>query len=324
MIEDYAERARMRVRMRVWGVLCALGWVSLGSVVAAAEGVSSVQRRAATDFLAAVAAGEPQPIAFALHPLELERLRTRVLPVLREEATRGESAVRTRLFGEAMPLTDIERLTSVDLFRAILRRLVWRGRAYAEIDGVAAVREGERVHLIVQGTTSKDRGSMRVVELVTVMPYGKEWKAAVPDEWRAQIEDLIAGRGAPAPMRSPAASPPSTPRASTERNPAPILALLDAAEKALLDNRCDRYYRDFLSPELRASLSGRTLDTLIKGCERSIAQRELLIAALRIVRRSSPAFEAGGDRAVYDVSGQGLPYDQYILARVEGRWYIAE
>ena len=55
-----------------------------------------------------------------------------------------------------------------------------------------------------------------------------------------------------------------------------------------------------------------------------MASRELLIAALRIVRRTPPAFESGGNRALYDVAGQGLPYDRYVLERVEGRWYIAE
>jgi len=92
----------------------------------------------------------------------------------------------------------------------------------------------------------------------------------------------------------------------------------------LVEGKCDRYYREYLSPELRRTLSGRTLDTLVASCNRSIASRELLIAALRIVRRSAPSFEAGGNRAVYDVEGQGLPYDRYVLERVDGKWYIAE
>ncbi|MFM7432275.1 MAG: hypothetical protein ACKO3O_02125, partial [Gammaproteobacteria bacterium] len=96
------------------------------------------------------------------------------------------------------------------------------------------------------------------------------------------------------------------------------------AEKALVDGKCDRYYRDYLSPELRRSLSSRTLDSLVSGCNRSIASRELLIAALRIVRRTAPALEREGNRAVYDVEGQGLPFDRYVLERIDGRWYIAE
>lgn len=103
-----------------------------------------------------------------------------------------------------------------------------------------------------------------------------------------------------------------------------MLALLDAAEKSLVDGRCDTYYREHLSPELRRTLGARTVDTLISACTRSMGNRELLVAALRIVRRTAPVYEAGGNRAVYDVSAQGLPYDRFVLERIDGRWYIGE
>jgi hypothetical protein len=45
---------------------------------------------------------------------------------------------------------------------------------------------------------------------------------------------------------------------------------------------------------------------------------------LRLVQRTPPVYEAGGERAVYDLTGQGLPYDRYVLERIERRWYIAE
>jgi hypothetical protein len=110
----------------------------------------------------------------------------------------------------------------------------------------------------------------------------------------------------------------------TARNTPGILALLDAAERTLVEGRCDRYYGEYLSPGLRQSLGKRALDTLVTSCSRSVANREVLVAALRLVRRTPPVFEAGGDRAVYDLSGQGLPYDRYVLEQVSGRWYIAE
>jgi hypothetical protein len=100
--------------------------------------------------------------------------------------------------------------------------------------------------------------------------------------------------------------------------------MLGNAEKALLENRCDDYYREYMSPNFRKTLSGKTLGTLINSCRNGIAQREVLIAALRIVRRQSPRYEYDGSRATYDVAGQGLPYDRFTVERVEGRWYIAE
>jgi hypothetical protein len=315
---------------------------------ASAESVTGSQERAAAELLAAIASGDAQAVAFAIHPSELDRLRVMVVQRLRDEAARGESTIRTRLFGDATPIGDIERLTSVNLFRTIARRLTLRARTYDKLDGLTAARDGKFVHVVLKGRQPPDRGRVEVVELVTLVPYGKEWKAAIPLEVEAQIDDLVAGRLRPSASSAAAggagssggasssgsmsrtssgstgstapASAPSTPA----RNTPEILALLDQAEKTLVEGRCDRYYRDFLSPELRRTLSGRTLDALVAACNRSIATRELLIAALRIVRRTAPVFEEGGSRAVYDVEGQGLPYDRYVLERVDGRWFIAE
>ncbi|MBM4198116.1 MAG: hypothetical protein FJ167_08585 [Gammaproteobacteria bacterium] len=293
--------------------------------VQAAESVTAGQERAAAEYLAAVAAGDAQAVAFAIHPTELDRLRIMTVQKLREEAARGESAMRIRLFGDGMPLGEIERLTSVNLFRSLARKLNVRSRVYEKLEGLTAVRDGNQLHVLVKGKQPRDRGRVEVVELVTLLPYGKEWKAAIAPELEAQIDDVLNGRtrGTTTPSSGPTAVERAVPVA-TARNTPEILALLEQAEKALVDGKCDRYYRDYLSPELRRSLSSRTLDSLVSGCNRSIASRELLIAALRIVRRTAPALEREGNRAVYDVEGQGLPFDRYVLERIDGRWYIAE
>ncbi|MFM8516659.1 MAG: hypothetical protein ACKODA_02075 [Nevskiaceae bacterium] len=298
-------------------------WFALGSITlpstAIAEDVSAAQRRAAGEFLAAAAAGDAQALAFALHPAELERLRSSVLQQLRDEEARGVSTLRVRLFGEAQPLADIERLTGINFFRALARRLRWQARPYEELSGLVAVRDGNLVHVLVRGRQPRGRGKTEVVEVVSLLAYGKEWKAALPLELAAQLEDLISAGPATASGSAASAGPPRT-----ERNTPQILALLDTAEKSLVDGRCDTYYREHLSPELRRTLGARTVDTLISTCTRSMGNRELLVAALRIVRRSAPVYEAGGNRAVYDVSAQGLPYDRFVLERIDGRWYIGE
>jgi len=297
-----------------------------------------------------VAAGDAQAVAYAIHPDELDRLRVTLQQRLRAEAASGGDALRSRLFGAAMPLADIERLTSVDLFRTLGSRLGLRGRVYEDVRGVGALRDGERVLAVVKGRPPKDRGTVEVVEVVPLLPYGREWKAAIPSEIEARLDDLATGRvrragaaeaaaagggsGAAAgagvgrgaaPQGGAGAEAGGTPGGTPPaRNTPGIIALLDAAERALVDGRCDRYYGEHLSPGLRQSLGKRALDTLVTACSRSLANRELLIAALRLVRRTPPVYDNGGDRAVYDLSGQGLPYDRYVLEQVSGRWYIAE
>ena len=52
--------------------------------------------------------------------------------------------------------------------------------------------------------------------------------------------------------------------------------------------------------------------------------RELLVATIRIVKELVPTFELDGSKAVYDVSGQGLPFDRFVIEQVDRKWYIAE
>jgi hypothetical protein len=317
--------------LRAWlAVLLSAAVVCVAPPVARADDLTGAQRRAALEFLQAMASGDAQAVAYALHPSEADRLRITLQQKLRTEAERGESTLRGRLFGVAMPLTDIERMTSVDLFRALGPKLDLRARSYAELQGLAAVRDGDRVLAVVKGKPPRERGATEVVEVVPLLPYGREWKAALPSEIDARIEDLLAGRGSRRPGGAAgvaAASVVAEGEATTgsaARSTPDIIAMLSAAEQALVGGRCDVYHREHLSPSLRRGLGPRALDTLIASCSRSVANRELLIAALRLVQRTPPVYEGGGERAVYDLTGQGLPYDRYVLERIERRWYIAE
>ncbi len=319
-------------RLRVWlMVLMSGAMVCVASPVAHADELTGAQRRAALEFLQAMASGDAQAVAYALHPSEADRLRITLQQRLRAEAEQGESTLRSRLFGALMPLADVERMTSVDLFRALGPKLDLRARSYAELQGLGAVRDGDRVLAVVKGKPPRERGATEVVEVVPLLPYGREWKAALPSEIDARIEDLLAGRGSRRPGGAAAGVAATAvvaggeaPAGDTARSTPDIFAMLAAAEQALVDGRCDIYHREHLSPSLRRGLGPRALDTLIVSCSRSVANRELLIAALRLVQRTPPVYEVGGERAVYDLSGQGLPYDRYVLERIERRWYIAE
>ena len=309
-----------------------IGWLMIATVMwqnpAHADGVSRAQRQAAAEYLTAVASGSGQSVAFAVHPDELARLRDSLLLKLREEGARAESIQRQKLFGEAMSLMQIEKLTPVDFFTELWRKVAWPGRLYDELDGLVGVRDGRFTQVLVKGRRPREQGETRVPEVVTLLPYGKEWKAALPAEFEARIEDLLLARAvveSPPSDRSVRQSGTATPATeSVVETPPGILAMLDQAERTLVEGDCQGYYRDFLSPALQRSLAGPSLQALIRSCERGLASRELLIAALRIVRRSAPQIDSSGEQAVYDVSGKGLPYDRFVLVKQGGQWFIAE
>jgi hypothetical protein len=61
----------------------------------------AAQRRAAEQYLAALASGDVRAMAQAIHDDELDALRKRLLDELKLEADRNESVVRSRLFARA-------------------------------------------------------------------------------------------------------------------------------------------------------------------------------------------------------------------------------
>jgi hypothetical protein len=290
-----------------------------------AAGPSGAQERAAQQFLAAVAQGNPQAVAAALHPGELKRLRAAITERLRADAGRGDPGSRTRLFGEAMMLDDIERMTDLAFFATIGQRLRYPARVFESVDGLAAIPgDNKLVYVVIRGRQPDGRGETRVVALVPVLPDGKDWKAAVPSEIEAQIEDLLDGFPPSAglvPRFQDAAAPSTAPPA---QNSPEILEMLEQAGAALIDGRCGDYYAEYLSPNFRRVTSKSALQALVKSCERSDALRETLVATLEIVSGLPPRYDLGGNRATYDTAGRGLPFDRFVLERIDKRWYIAE
>ena len=288
-----------------------------------AAGPNGAQERGAQAFIAAVASGNAQAVAQELHPEELEKLRSRLLALLRAEASRSDNTYRSRLFGQARTLADLESMTALRFYAALSDRLRLRAREFQRFDWLAAVPNDKVVFLIGYGIPPKERGAVRVIVTVGLMQYGSMWKAAIPTEIEAQIDDLLEGRTAAAPVPGSGAGAAAAP---VKQPLAPgISELLTRAEAALADNNCEQYYTEFMSPNFQKYTSRSARKTLITACTNSESTRETMITTLRIVQELSPTYDLGGARAVYDVSGQGLPYERFALERDKDmRWYIAE
>jgi hypothetical protein len=294
---------------------------------AAVDRPTSAQKQAAGQYLDAVASGSPQAVAFAIHPADLEALRTKVLTQLREEAAKGDSTVRVRLFGRGKPLADLERMTALDFYVALGPKLYLFGREYKDADWIAAIPDkNDTVQVVLRGEQPKERGQKRVdvVNVVTLRPYGKDWKATLPSEIEAQIDDLIYARRNIYARLPPPAAAPGAPRPGEAGIPTAILTLLDDAGKALAVPNCEDYYNKYMSPNFRKVTSKKALESLIQSCKTSMGTREMLVATVRNVKDLVPSFEFEGQKAVYDVSGQGLPFDRFVIEQVDRKWYIAE
>ena len=291
-----------------------------------AAGPNGAQERGAEQFLRAVASGNAQAIAQELHPEELEKLRTRLLTLLRAEAARSDSTYRNRLFGPGRSLADLESMTAVRFYTVLSDRLRIRAREFQRFDWLAAVPEGKVVYLLGRGEPPKERGAVKVTVTVALAQYGAQWRAIVPSEIEAQIDDLIEGRTS----SQFAAGPTGGAAAGAAPAPAAPLApgiseLLARAEAALAGGHCEQYYDEFMSPNFNKATSRSARKTLVAACSNNESTRETMITTLRVVQELSPRYDMGGSRAIYDVSGQGLPYSRFVLERDKDmRWYIAE
>jgi hypothetical protein len=300
----------------------------------------AAQRRAAEEYLAALSTGDPRSIALTIHESELEQLRKRLVDELKLEADRNVSVVRGRLFGLGMPLADIERMTPQVFFATLASRLRFSGREFDRVDWLEAVGDsGGMVQMLGKLIPRKDEGTVRVPVVVSIVPWGKDWKAAMPLELQAQIDDLRTGRVAPPRVASaptpaapatpatpqPGTTPPATPAVNSGNSPPAILELFDKAEKNLKAVRCDDYYSDQMSPNFRRTTGAKALRALVKSCETRDSLREQMITAIQLARAGTPRFEYQGTRAIYDLRGQGLPYPALVLEQINKRdWYIAE
>ncbi|HWL63260.1 MAG TPA: hypothetical protein VNQ32_10700 [Steroidobacteraceae bacterium] len=310
-------------------LLSAALWLGAAQPVAAGSG-TMVQQQAALQYLAAVAAGDPQAMAMAIHEDELVKLRTQLLDQMKLEADRDETITRRRLFGDGMPLVDLERLTPQAFFVTLSQRLRFGSREFQKVEWIEAVNDrGNMVLMVGRLVPLEDMGDVKVPVMVSIVPWGKDWKAAMPLELLAQIDDLRAGRTSVGPRPAVAAAPgqgaPGEAAApSRPALPQAIITLLDEAEKNLQAGRCEAYFDKQMSPNFRRTTGSRALRTLITSCETRESLREQHLAAIRLAREREPSFEYGGTRAVFDLAGSGLPYRTWAVELVNDRWYIAE
>ena len=284
--------------------------------------------RGAEAFLAALAGGNVQAVAQELHPDELEKLRTRLLTLLRAEASRSDNTYRSRLFGPGRSLAELESMTAVRFYAALSDRVRFRAREYEKVRlaGRRARRQGG-----VPGR--QGQSSRRSAGAVKVARDGRARcstarSGAPSSRAKSKRSSTTSSKAA-----SPPAPPPSggAPGRSLRRSarPAPlapgISELLARAEASLAAGNCEEYYSEFMSPNFNKATSKSARKTLITACTNSESTRETMITTLRVVQELSPKYDLGGARAIYDVSGQGLPYDRFVLERDKDmRWYIAE
>jgi hypothetical protein len=152
---------------------------------------------------------------------------------------------------------------------------------------------------------------------VSLIRYGKDWRVMIPYSFQARLDGAMAAT-------ENRTSSTGTSGSGKMANTPEIVEFLKASEELLKNGDCAGFFNERMSPNFRNSHSAKALQTLIEQCVNYEDTRETYYSALELARRMSPAFEQSGTRAIYDLRGQGLPFDRFVLEKVEDRWYVAE
>lgn len=278
---------------------------------------SAAQEKLASAYIKAAATGDPAALLGLFHPGELEELRARVLKVLEAESEQGGSVIRGRLFGNAASIEEVRRLTHENFYLAMARAIGMPAERIGEVKILGIVAENSQLaHALVRVSPPEEARTRARVTVVSMIRYGKDWRVQLPALLQARVDAALA-----AAEDGNAAAGASAPKAV---NSPDLLSALKSGSETLRRGECAEFFNEHMSPGFRSVTSAKALATLIKQCETREDTRETYIAALEIAQRLSPKLEQDGARAVYDMRGQGLPFQRFVLEKVEDRWYVAE
>lgn len=284
-------------------------------LIAAPAWSAGAEERVARDYLDAVARGNAEALLDFYHPDEMTALRARVMKVIEAEAMDGGNTVRGRIFGVVATPADARRLTPANLFVQLSARVGLPVERLDRVEVLGTVAENAQTsHVIVRLVPPE--GARPHLTVITLLRNGKDWRVALPVAFQQQVDRLLSNSGEE--------TKPAAPAQAAAANTADINALLDGAVDLLSSGKCSAYFNERMSPTFRANTSVQALRRLIANCERSVDTRETYIAALKVARQSPPRYEDSGNRAVYDMSGKGLPFQRFVLERIDRVWYIAE
>lgn len=275
------------------------------------------QERIVKEFLLAAGAGDKGVVFNSFHSGDVEDFRTRVMKALEKEAGEGRREIRDRLFGTATTMDELRRLTPPNFLLAMARRLEMPMLPAKKVDVIDMVDENSAtVHALARVWPDEDKKGTSRLALVTLRRFGKnEWRVGLPEPFLARVDAALEGSGQ---------DRASLPEKVTGTNSPEILLLIDSGSKVLREGNCTSFFTIYMSPNFRASKSDKALKTLITQCERNIDTREMYVSALELARGMSPEMRDNGTRAVYDMRGQGLPFEDYSMEKIGERWYIAE
>lgn len=154
-----------------------------------------------------------------LHPDEVERFRSMVMPGFERERAAGRRTLINATFGRDADWIAVQTADSADFLRRFARLAAARSRdlpvGYDEVTVLGSVEEGDSLHLVSRIRSGREPDVSQRLEVLSLRPYRGQWRVLLDRRFEEMARSLggeprksrPALRIAPMPEAEPTAEP---------------------------------------------------------------------------------------------------------------------
>lgn len=178
-------------------IACLLFAFSLGFGVPASAFANETPEQVANGYIDAIRVSGLAAVPGYIHPDELERFRSMLLPVLVGDSPAAGS-LRTAFFGEKATLASVQAMDATAFMQGFMgfaqNQMVAMDVNIGRSETLGSVREGEVVHLVTRNTAGVGALQLTQMEVISLKPYQGTWRLLLS----SKMEGLAQALGAQA------------------------------------------------------------------------------------------------------------------------------
>lgn len=134
-----------------------------------------------------------------LHPQEIERFRSMVMPGFERERAAGRRTLINATFGRDADLTRVRMADSTDFMRRFARLAAARSRdlpvGYDQVVVLGSVEEGDMLHMVSRIETGRGASASQRLEVLSLKPYKGKWRVMLNSGFEEMARSLGGQRG---------------------------------------------------------------------------------------------------------------------------------
>ena len=183
-------------------LICLFGmaWLVVAGQALSADELSPEAAKQVTEtYYAALGQQGFAGVVDLLHPQEIERFRSMVMPGFERERAAGRRTLINATFGRNADLTQVRLADSADFVRRFARLASARSRdlpvGYDQVVVLGSVEEGDMLLMVSRIETGRGADASQRLEVLSLKPYNGQWRVMLDSRFEEMARSLGGGRG---------------------------------------------------------------------------------------------------------------------------------